>query len=469
MTTMSSRMSLSRRLSFMASAAVLTLAIVSISSNTSSAVTSFGSSWTVYHGDPAGSGLSLALSSVDTHAPKWTSPALDGALYGEPLVFGDAVFVATESDTVYALSATTGRVEWRRHVASAVPASALPCGDITPTVGITGTPVIDAARSEIFVVADEMVHGHPAHVLWGLNTANGAIELSKNVDPPGSYPPADLQRTGLTLDNGHVIFGFGGNWGDCSTYRGRVGSESETGGRPSFFTVDNFSGDSQGAIWMGGAAPTVNAQGDIWVSAGNGSVHSSGQRFDDSDSVLDLTSTLRLRQYFAPSSWPQDNASDLDFSMAPVLLSSGEVVISGKSQFIDLLNAHHLGGIGHQQRSITSDCGNDVDGGAAVLGNLVYLPCLSGPLAVRASTSPFALLVLWHSNVGGGPPIIAAGLVWTIGQNGVLYGLNHSTGAVVQQATIGAPDNHFPTPSIGDGLLLAPSSNRVVAFRGVAS
>jgi hypothetical protein len=32
------------------------------------------------------------------------------------------------------------------------------CGDILPTVGITGTPVIDTARSEIFVVADEAGH-----------------------------------------------------------------------------------------------------------------------------------------------------------------------------------------------------------------------------------------------------------------------------------------------------------------------
>ena len=66
--------------------------------------------------------------------------------------------------------------------------------------------------------------------------------------------------------------------------------------------------------------------------------------------------------------------------------------------------------------------------------------------------------------MGGGPPIVAAGLVWTIGHDGTLYGLDPSTGTVRQQVSIGVPANHFPTPSIGDGLLLAPSSNRVVAF-----
>ena len=52
----------------------------------------------------------------------------------------------------------------------------------------------------------------------------------------------------------------------------------------------------------------------------------------------------------------------------------------------------------------------------------VYLPCLAAPVAVRASASPPACTVLWRRRTGGGPPIVAAGLVWTIGQDGVLYG-----------------------------------------------
>ncbi len=97
-------------------------------------------------------------------------------------------------------------------------------------------------------------------------------------------------------------------------------------------------------------------------------------------------------------------------------------------------------------------------------GTTVYLPCLSGTIAVQTSTSPVGLRLLWSSSVGGGPPIVAAGLVWTIGQNGVLYALNPSSGAVQEQATIGTPANHFPTPSVGAGLLLAASADRVVAF-----
>jgi cobalamin biosynthesis Mg chelatase CobN len=71
---------------------------------------------------------------------------------------------------------------------------------------------------------------------------------------------------------------------------------------------------------------------------------------------------------------------------------------------------------------------------------------------------------LWSATAGGGPPVVAAGKVWTIGQDGVLYGLNPSTGAVQDRATIGVPANHFATASAGGGLLLAPATNRVVAF-----
>ncbi len=218
-------------------------------------------SWTVYHGDPAGSGAAApARGRVDTASPAWTSPALDGEIYGEPLVSAGRVYVATENDTVYALSAATGAVAWSRHLATPVPASSLPCGDIAPTVGITGTPVIDPARGEIFVVADEQVQGQPAHVLAGLSTSTGQVEMTRDVDPPGADTAALLQRTGLTLAGGRVVFGFGGNDGDCATYRGRVVAVPEAGGAPAMFTVDAKAGQSQGAVWMGGAAPAVDAR-----------------------------------------------------------------------------------------------------------------------------------------------------------------------------------------------------------------
>jgi outer membrane protein assembly factor BamB len=434
------------------------------------------SSWTVYHDDPAGDGVAAPVGAVDTSTRAWTSPALDGQIYGEPLVYAGRVYVATENDTVYALSASTGAVAWSAHLGSPVPSSSLPCGDITPSAGITGTPVIDPSRSEIFVVADELIDGSPGHRLVGLSTSSGHVEMSQDADPPGAVPADLLQRTGLTLDAGQVVFGMGGNDGDCATYRGRVIAVPETGGTPKFFTVDAAPGESQGAVWMGGAAPVVDGSGNIWVSTGNGSVYSAAHAYDDSDSVLELSSSLKLLQFFAPSTWAMNNSRDLDMSIAPVLLPGDQVLLAGKSKIIYLLNGAHLGGIGHQEATlgasgsaiVGSACSDDIDGGAAVVGSAVYLPCLGGIIAVQATSSPSALHMLWSSGIGGGPPIVAAGLVWTIGQNGVLYGLDPATGKVRQQVTIGVPANHFPTLSVADGLLLTPAADDVVAFAAYA-
>jgi outer membrane protein assembly factor BamB len=421
-------------------------------------------SWTVYHQDAAGTGVAKSVTAVDTMARAWTSPVLDGELYGEPLVSAGRVYVATENDTVYALSSGTGAVIWSRHLGTPVPSGDLPCGDISPTVGITGTPVIDQARGEIFVVADIVRNDRPAHLLFGLRTTSGASEMSRDVDPAGADPAALLQRTGLTLDAGQVVFAFGGNFGDCASYRGRVVAVPEKGGQPRYFTVDAAAGESQGAIWMGGAAPVVDASGHIWVSVGNGSVNSSAHPYDDSDSALELSSSLRLLSFFAPSTWASNNSQDLDLSTAPVLLPDDQVLVTGKSRIVYLLNGKHPGGIGGQEATLPSACSEDIDGGSAVVGATAYLPCLSGIVAVRAAKSPAGLHVLWSSGRGGGPPVVAAGLVWTIGQNGELYGLDPATGQVRQLASIGIPANHFPTPSVAGGYLMAASASRVVAF-----
>lgn len=426
-------------------------------------------SWSVYHDGPAGRGVAAGVSSVDTAARAWTSPTLDGQLYGEPLVLGDRVYVATEDDTVYALSAATGAIAWSARLGIPVPSGLLPCSNINPTVGITGTPVIDQVRHEIFVVADELKNGRPAHLLAGLNTASGQVELSQDVDPPGQAPADILQRTGLTLDDGRVYFGFGGNGEDCGTYRGRLASVPESGGTPRFFTVDAGPGESEGGIWMGGAAPAVDANGDLWVTTGNGSVPSHRHAYDDSDAVLELSPSLRLLQFFAPANWAVNNSDDLDMTTEPVLLPDGQVIAAGKSLVVYLLNGRHLGGIGKQQAELGPVCGSNMDGGSADPGMTVYLPCLSGIIAVKATSSPPALHLLWNSGIGRGPPIMAGGLIWTIGQTGRLYGLDPATGKIRQQAAVGTPANHFPTPGIGAGLMLVASAQNVIAFRTSAA
>jgi hypothetical protein len=420
--------------------------------------------WTVYHGDALGSGEDTSGVTFSPPSHAWTSPVLDGQIYGEPLEATGRVYVATENDTVYALAANTGAVLWSNHVGTPVPSSGagnlLPCGDIMPTVGITGTPVLDVARGAIFAVADEDIGGAAHHFLVGLNMYNGnSLMAEQAVDPPGQDPAAILQRTGLNLSHGNVIFGYGGNNGDCSTYSGWIGSTPEGGGTPGYYQTAPLG--NRGAVWMGGGAPEVDSAGNIWLTTGNGS---SSNPYDFSDSVVELSPALARTQFFAPTTWSSDNSGDLDLgSSPPALLSNGTALQVGKSSTAYLLNQASLGGIGHQINAI-SVCGSDSDGGDAVSGTVVFVPCGNGVQAIQ--TSPLG--ALWQTSSGAqGPPITAGGLVWSIGGS-TLYGFDPANGAAVDHVSVGDQANHFPTPSVGDGLLLAPSTDQVVAFAGSA-
>ena len=139
---------------------------------------------------------------------------------------------------------------------------------------------------------------------------------------------------------------------------------------------------------------------------------------------------------------------------------------AGKSETAYVLSQSKLGGVGGAVASTGSFCGNDVDGGDAVVGSVVYVPCMNGVMAVRVNTSPGSVKVLWQAGSVTGPPIVAGGFVWAIGGGGNLEALNPTSGAVVQQFQLGSEANHFPTPSVGGGRLFAPASNRVVAFAG---
>jgi outer membrane protein assembly factor BamB len=426
-----------------------------------------GSNWTTYHGDAISSGVDASGARVFPPHRVWTSATLDGTLFGEPLVWDQHVIVATENDTVYSLNATNGKVVWSDHVGTPVQASELACGDITPVVGVTSTPVIDPARKEVFVVAFESSPEGVAHHLVGLDLQTGKTILDQVVDPPGSIPITQLQRPGLALDEGRVVIGFGGNDGDCGEYHGWVVSAPEAGGTDKYFELDTASGERQGAVWLGGASPVVDASGNVWVSVGNGSVTSSSAQYDDSDSVLELRPQMTLEQYFAPTTWASDNASDLDLgSTSPALLSDGLVLEVGKSGIGYLMKRSDLGGIGGEVASATV-CPGVADGGDAVVGSVVYVPCATGVTQVTVSDSPPGLKAGWTtSSASSGGPIIASGYLWSIDRSGTLWGINPSNGDPVFHASLGSEATHFPTPTVADGLLIAPAAQQVVAFAG---
>ena len=437
----------------------------------------FGSNWTSYHGDAEATGLSTASAKLLPARPAWTSPVLDGQLYGEPLVADGRIVAATENDTVYALAANSGHVLWSVHLATPVPSDDLPCGDISPEVGITGTPVIDLARHEIFVDADTLISGPPAsggveaeHRLFGLDLVTGQIELNQPAMPnAGEDELAQLQRPGLALDDGYVVIAYGQNAGDCpgpnGPAHGYVVSISESGGQLHYFQIG--SGQDRGAVWMGGSSPVVDPQGNVYVASADGYDLGAGQPYDDSDAVLELSPLMNLESIFYPKNWQTLSADDLDLGTGDPALVRGFVFQIGKTDSAYLLRQGHLGGEEGEVAS-HSICKGNPDGGHAVKGSVVYVPCPNGVTAVKVLSKRPYLKKLWTAKDGAaGAPIIAGGLLWTISGNTV-RGLKPGSGHEVVSVTFGAHANHFPTPSVGDGLLLLPGTNQVVAFKGPA-
>jgi outer membrane protein assembly factor BamB len=431
-------------------------------------------SWPTYHRDAGRSGFDPEGASPFAPSLAWQSPDLGAPIWGQPLILGSRVYVATVGDDLYALDAATGAIVWNQRVGTPVPFAQLPCGDITPTVGIVGTPVIDASRNEIFAVADTAEGGQVHHELVGYDLTSGAELLRTPVDPPGAEPKALLQRTALNLDDGKVVFGFGGNDGDCGTYRGTVVAAPEAGGSPSYWQVPiAVKSGSGGAVW-GPSGPVVDGEGHIFASTGNPNPRG-GERatvYDYSDSMVELDTALNLLGHFKPPSWEADSNSDTDLGSAgPELLPGGVLFQAGKNGTGYLIAEAGMGSGAEALYSRQVCGGSGSYGGDAYVAGVIYVACSNGVQALAYNAAPPSFTSLWKGpSDAAGPPIVSAGLVWVIATRASppgskLYGLDPATGVPRYTETLPSPAiDHFASPSAAGGRLFVASGSSVTAY-----
>jgi polyvinyl alcohol dehydrogenase (cytochrome) len=416
--------------------------------SSSSAANPAAADWPMYHLDPQRTGNAADFPVVTGALAGAWSVALDGAVYAEPLVVNGMVIAATEGDSVYALDPTTGKTLWHQKLGTPVRLSTLPCGNIDP-LGITSTPAYDPATRTLFAVGE--VSG-PAHKLFALDPATGAVRWSKNVDLPGHTARNHQQRAALAVGNGYVYIGFGGLAGDCAQYEGEVvGVPTSGSGGTISYTVPV---KREGAVWATGG-PVIDPSGNLYVSTGNGS---STTTYDGSDSVVELTPDLKMVSRFAPSSWASDNARDLDLgSLSPVLVPGGFVFIAGKRGTGYVLRQGSLGGIGHQLSSATV-CG--AFGGSAQDGSTIYVPCRSSlrQMTVGADGS---LHAGWTNSDAGDSPVVGGGAVWSAA-SGRLYEIDPKTGATRASIATGTLP-HFASPTLWNGLVFVGTMSGVFA------
>jgi outer membrane protein assembly factor BamB len=435
--------------------------------------------------DPLVRGLSTNATWDDT---------LDGAVYGQPLVYGGDAYVGTENDTVYAIAAKTGHVLWKVHVGNPASVSIVDtaptlsngCGDINP-LGITGTPVIDTATKVLYAAEETLVGG--SH--WQ-DIRNWLVALSltthrelwhRAIDPPHAnnpnyyYVAAEQQRPALTLYKNHIYVEYGGLSGDCGAYHGYVvGVPASAPSGPLWsYQVPT---QREGGIWGTGGA-FVSSGGDLYVATGNGSSDSLAH-FDEGNSVVELSPSLHRLGFYAPSNWVELNNQDWDLgSASPIevpnsslLFAAGKPSDSGTEGY---LMHDKLDGIGHGAFARASCEGggvfgadaSDVIGRGASAKTYLYLACGGGTEAIEVHVSnPISFHKVWQPSAGtpNGPPIVAGGYVWSLDWNGNgLYAMSPSTGHVVfMRSTNGL--THFATPALGDGELLVPTGGGVEAY-----
>jgi polyvinyl alcohol dehydrogenase (cytochrome) len=393
------------------------------------------------------------MPAISSPSVAWTAH-LDGDVYASPLIVAGHVLAATENNTVYALDLFTGAVVWKNHLGDPVDASSLPCGNISPVTGITGTPAVDPATGRLYVVAFLRTRHH---MLYTLSLADGSLVSQQDVDPPGSNPAVHQERGALTLGANYVYVPFGGLYGDCGAYHGYIQAVPLAGGGILSYKVPTA---REAGFWSAQGA-TIAPDGSVYVVSGNGDSRSA---FDYSNSVIQLSPDVQsVRSYFAPSNWASLNASDTDLGSvgATLLPSLGVVVAIGKQGVAYLLRAASLGGVGGQVASRQVCSGSW--GGTAWSRTTVYVPCADGLYALSVSAT--TIDIAWHSGHPVlGSPIIAAGAVWGIEPDtGILYALDPATGAALNTIPLGSAAQHFSTPSATDGFVVAPAGKNVVA------
>lgn len=353
-----------------------------------------------YHNDLASTGQNLnetALTTSNVNASSFgkvfTSSTVDGQIYAQPLVVTgvqnidggthDVVYVATEGDSIYAFDANTGSLLW--HNSYLQPGErTLTTNDvssaniISPQIGITGTPVIDASTGTMYFVTTSTTAAsgtnasssntfqrlHAIDISTGNEKFGGPVDIQASVNGTGTgndgngHVPFDsliqLQRSALTLANGVVYIAWA-SYNDLGPYHGWImGYNSSTLQQVAVFN-DTPNG-AQGGIWESGAAITVDAQGNLYLETGNGTfdgqngtsgntgpapgpvtgLDSNGFPIsgDYGDSFVKLTvdpnSTpttqnengwgLKVADYFTPFNQQYLDDYDLDLGSAPVLL-----------------------------------------------------------------------------------------------------------------------------------------------------
>jgi PKD repeat protein len=350
-----------------------------------------------YHNDIARTGRNtnetvLTLANVNSNNfGMLFSYAVDGYVYAQPLVLANVtipgkgvhnvLYVATEHDSVYAFDADSNAGSnatplWQVSFINpsggitSVPNGNIQCDDLVAEIGITSTPVIDPVGGAIYVVAKtaEVVGGVTNYIqrLHALDLTTGAEKLGGPVVVQGSVlgtgidtdgsghvsfgPFLQLNRMALLLNNGVVYFGCGSHC-DINPYHGWLfGFNAQTLATNGIFNATP-NGERAG-IWASGCGPACDANGNLYVSTGNGTFDPVNSNYGDTLLKLSISNSLVVTDYFTPYNEQSLETNDNDLASGGVVLLPDEagsgahphlVVCAGKEGTLYLVDRDNMG------------------------------------------------------------------------------------------------------------------------------
>jgi len=417
------------------------------------------------------------------------------------------IFVATMHDSVYAISAVNGGVVWKTNLippgAGTEPISAEGCAE-TGFVenGILGTPVIDASTNTLFVVAKTKESGQPVFRIHALDIGTG-IETMPSVVLAGSvttmtgsttFHAGTLhQRPALLLSNHTVYVAVGSNGCDLHAIGWVMAYDENTLQQTAIFGNDADQ-PFGGSIWQSGKGLAADADGNVFFATANGMLNDSTG--DYGDSVVRLSGTLSLSDYFAPYVQSTLESDDLDLGAGGVILLPDQtsqpkhlLVAAGKEGTVYLLDRDNLGQYDpdhdHAVQTIPGGLPQVGGGGtgAAFWNNRIYYATTSGMRVFAlgsGSLTPVTIPRGTSSISGKGLPSISAngtsnGIVWMLrGLNyssPILTAYNATTMSMLYDSTMAAngrdtvgPIAHFATPTIAAGRVYVGTQSQLLIY-----
>lgn len=418
----------------------------------------------------------------------------------------NVVYVATCHDTVYAFDADTGGDPlWTTSFISpavgtgitSVPQPDVISGDTNPEIGILGTPVIDPSTGTLYVVAKTKEtgrgdnHNHYVQKLHALDVATGAEKFGgpntigdTTCDKPGDRENKDydynlaanprtptVKGTGSEAINGTVIFNalranqrpslalYKGvvyiTWsshGDNRPYNGWViGYDAKTLAPLSNSIFCITPDGSEGGIWQSGCGPSIDNEGNLFVSTANGTFDGDKGGRDWSQSFLKLNTSFGLSpaktssgadqtmDYFTPYNEQGLSNGDVDLGSGGFLLFDAPgntaaphlAIGTGKEGVFYVLNRDHLGGYDaatdHVVQKFEKGDRHEIMSTPVFFNNTLFYNRSGEDLRARAfSKGQFAdgyTRTEGTFNGRGGGPVISAngtsnGIVWMLNNGG---------------------------------------------------